>query len=101
MLVLSHKVKPSNTISVLQNAAYRRSELCRLLVSQGITFDDLAKLTKLNVRTLHNVASGNSQSRRARHKIENALGLQIDWAGGDEVTARSKLSSTTDKASSK
>jgi hypothetical protein len=43
-----------------------------------MSFADLAERTGLNVRTLHNVASGTSQSRRARNRIETALGV-ILW----------------------
>jgi ribosome-binding protein aMBF1 (putative translation factor) len=61
------------------------SKVFRILAAQGLAFADLAKSTGLNVRTLHNVANGSSKSRRARHKIEAALGMKLNWPQGKAV----------------
>lgn len=55
------------------------SKVFRILAGQGLAFAYLSKQTGLHVRTLHNVANGTSQSRRARRKIEAALGVKLDW----------------------
>lgn len=67
--------------------ARTRTTVFNLLHAQGLKFADLAVRTGLNVRTLHNVASGTSPSRSARRKIENALGVQI-WTEGEGDTAK-------------
>jgi hypothetical protein len=64
----------------------KSSAVFRILAPLGLGFDDLAAMTGLNVRTLHNVASGSSKSRRARRKIEAALGVTV-WPPIQEVAA--------------
>jgi len=42
-----------------------------------MTFDELARLTGLKARTLHNVSCGNNRCRKTRSKIEAALGVPM------------------------
>jgi len=60
-----------------RKSAHKTSALYRMLVAQSLTFEALAIATGLKERTLHNVASGTNVSRRARKRIEAALGVKI------------------------
>lgn len=44
---------------------------------QGITFAQLAAVTGLNRRTIHNIFSGVLASKRSRQAITNAIGVQL------------------------
>ncbi len=67
------------------------TKVFRLLAGQGMSFADLSRQTGLHVRTLHNVANGNSRSRRARRRIEAALGVPIEWAATDAASSPANL----------
>lgn len=51
--------------------------LHRELVTQGMTFADLARKCGLNIRTVYNIASRNNRTRSGRAKVESALGKRL------------------------
>lgn len=53
------------------------TRLGAFLIARHATFDDLASLTGLSVRTLHNVSCEANQCKKTRGKIEAALGFVI------------------------
>ena len=56
--------------------------LGRVLAIKEMTFDELAAKTNIDVQRLYNLASGGAKSRRARRKIEAALGISL-WPQGN------------------
>jgi transcriptional regulator with XRE-family HTH domain len=51
----------------------------RLILAHGMSFNDLAKATGYAPQTVRNVASGSSNSEKARYKIEKVFGLPL-WS---------------------
>jgi transcriptional regulator with XRE-family HTH domain len=64
----------------------KRSRLFEILKQRDLPAREFADLIGISVRTLHNVACGNSKSLVARQRITNALQTVV-WAGV-EVTER-------------
>jgi transcriptional regulator with XRE-family HTH domain len=77
------------------------TQLGAILASQRMRYDDLAKLTGLARRTLHNIANGNNRTRRGRSRVEGALGVRIWDRPGTALQASANKPSENEKPSSK
>ena len=61
---------------------HRTTALCRILIGRGMDYQDLADLTGLSVRTLHNIGNGSNTTRSGRARVAAALGIEI-WPRAD------------------
>ena len=59
----------------------KRSRLFAILKQRGLPAKEFADSIGITVRTLHNVACGNSKSLLSRQKIVNALQVDQLWPG--------------------